>query len=251
MAIGDGQFDRAETLIAQGRRLDAANERWSQLTDQLRREREKLKQAQAAQEKAKVVEGYVTRAAELMKNKEYDAAIAAYDKALEVDPNNGNLIASRNTAQIARDQQNMGSLKITQGDTMFFGPEADNRGFQQDDNITVKLGTQRPDSPAELMVEIYPTTVQPGQPYFLRVRVHNKGNKPIGIKGLELISTFGAKTSGRGQELAPRVQRINPRDTSLIWEAQGNWTEDQNHGKVEAIVYLIGKARLEKTISWQ
>jgi predicted Ser/Thr protein kinase len=249
MAIGDGELDRAETLIAEGRRLDAANERWPQLTDQLRRERDKVKQAQAAQEKADVIEAYVTRAAELMRNKDYKAAIAVYDEALKIDPTNANLIASRNLAQdtLVRD---VSTLEIKQSVTKFFGPEGGG-GFEDDKNINVKLGTQKPDGPAEVTIEIFPITVQPGQPYYLRVRVFNKGNKPIGIKGLQLISTFGAKTSGKGQELAPMVQRVNPRDTSLIWEVQGNWTEDQNQGKVEAIVHLIGKARLEKAIWWQ
>ena len=101
------------------------------------------------------------------------------------------------------------------------------------------------------MVEIYPITVQPGQPYYLRVRVHNKGNKPIGIKSLELVTTYGARTSGKGQPLTPVVQRVNPRDTSLLFEVRGNWSEDQNKGKVQAIVTLVGNAKLTKTIQWE
>ena len=111
--------------------------------------------------------------------------------------------------------------------------------------------TTAPDNPAEVIVQIHPATVQPGDPYYLRVRIHNQGNRPIGVKSIELISTFGSQTTGRGQQLRPMVQRINPRDTSLIWEVPGTWSEEQNEGSIQAVVTLIGDAKLLKTIQWQ
>jgi hypothetical protein len=93
--------------------------------------------------------------------------------------------------------------------------------------------------------------VQPGDPYDLMVRVHNQGNKPIGVKSIELISTYGAKTTGKGQALTPLVQRVNARDTSVIFQTRGTWSEDQKQGSIEAVVTLIGDAKLRKTIRWQ
>ena len=106
-------------------------------------------------------------------------------------------------------------------------------------------------NPADLIVQIVPATVQPGDPYFLRVRIYNRGNRPIGLKSIELVSTFGSRTTGRGQPLQPMVQRVNPKDTSLIWEVQNTWTEEQNTGKIEAVVTLVGDAQLRKTIEWR
>ena len=102
-----------------------------------------------------------------------------------------------------------------------------------------------------IRVNIHPKTVQPGDPYYLRVRIHNQGNRPIVVKSIELISTFGSKTTGKGQQLPTMVQRVNPRDTSLIWEVSGTWSEDQNVGSIQAVVTLIGDAKLLKTIQWQ
>ena len=51
--------------------------------------------------------------------------------------------------------------------------------------------------------------------------------------------------------LLPIVQHINPRDRSIIWEVQGTWSEEQNEGSIQAVVTLIGDAKLLKTIQWQ
>ena len=71
------------------------------------------------------------------------------------------------------------------------------------------------------------------------------------MKSIELISTFGSKTTGKGQILTPLVQRINARDTSVIFQTRGTWSEDQKQGSIEAVVTLIGDAKLKKTIRWR
>jgi len=145
------------------------------------------------------------------------------------------------------------SLQISETATEYQAPGAGDdgpRGFETG-KVQVHQATKAPENPGELIVQIQPETVQPGDPYLLRVRVHNQGNKPIGVKTIELVSTYGPRTTGKGQQLTPLVQRVNPRDTSVIWETRGTWTEDQNHGSIEAIVTLIGDAKLRKTIQWQ
>ena len=146
----------------------------------------------------------------------------------------------------------MGTLNIKETPTAFIAPGGSEtpKGFESG-GVSVQRATTAPDNPGELIGEINPLTVQPGQPYYLRVRIFNKGNKPLGIKSLELVSTYGARTSGKGQPLTPMVQRVNPRDTALVWEVRGNWTEDQNKGKVQANVLLVGNAKLTKTIQWE
>jgi hypothetical protein len=192
-----------------------------------------------------------------LKAQNYVEAIAAYDQALELDPNNARLIFDRNTAQNAMQQvaaaATVSALAIRQTKTEFIRPGDSDvpKGFESGGGVQVNRATSAPDNPAELIVEIHPKTVQPGDPYYLRVRVHNQGNRPVGVKSIELVSTFGSRTTGKGQQLTPMVQRVNPRDTSLIWEVPGTWSEDQNTGSIQAIVTLIGDAKLVKTIQWE
>ena len=256
IAIGAGDLQRAQQLIREGRQLDPGNSRWQQLDRQIQRVREQSAQASAAAERQALVDKFASEAAGHLKQQNYEAAIAAYDRALEVDPTNAQLIASRNTAQNAMQQAaaaaTVAALAIRESRTQFVAPGQSGsvEGFVEGGNVKVNRATSAPKTPAEVIVEIHPRTVQPGDPYYLRVRIHNEGNRPIGVKALELISTFGATSTGKGMELTPMVQRINPRDTSLIWEVPGTWSEDKSAGSIEAIVTLIGNAKLLKKIEW-
>ncbi len=258
MAMGRGSFDEAEAFIREGRQLDPANPAWQQLSQQIADARQNSVRAAELRERQATIDGYVSQAAEHLKNRNYDAAIAEYDKALQRDPNNVQLITLRNSAQMSQEQQRatatVRALNIEEGRTQYVppggGPEGP-KGFEAG-GVQVQQATKAPENPAELVLQIRPETVQPGDPYNLVVRVHNQGNKPIGVKTVELISTFGTKPpTGKGQALTPMVQRINARDTSVIFQTQGTWSEDQKQGSIEAVVTLIGDGQLRKTIRWQ
>ena len=256
LSIGAGDLAQAEALIVQGRQLDPGSSRWQQLDQQLRRAREDGAARALASEQQAQIDQYIVEATAHLKAQNYESAIAAYDKALAVAPNNPQLINARNMAQTAMQQAaaatSLTALSIQESPTEFTarGQTEKPRGFEAG-GVNVKRATSAPVNPADLIVQIVPVTVQPGDPYFLRVRLYNRGNRPIGVKSIELVSTFGSRTTGRGQPLQPRVQRVNPKDTSLIWEVQNTWTEEQNTGKIEAVVTLIGDAQLRKTIEWR
>jgi tetratricopeptide (TPR) repeat protein len=253
LSIGAGDLAQAEALIAQGRGLDPGSPRWQQLDQQLRRARDDAASRARASAQQAEIDQYIVEATGHLKAQNYQSAIAAYDKALAVAPNNPQLINARNMAQTVMQQAaSVTALSIKESPTEFTaqGQSDTPRGFESG-GVNVQRATSAPVNPADLIVQIVPTTVQPGDPYFLRVRIYNRGNRPIGVKSLELVSTFGSRTTGRGQPLQPMVQRINPKDTSLIWEVQNTWTEEQNTGKIEAVVTLIGNAQLRKTIEWR
>jgi serine/threonine protein kinase/tetratricopeptide (TPR) repeat protein len=256
MALGRGSYDEAEAFIREGRQLDPANAAWQQLSQQIAEARQNSARAAELRERQAAIDGYVSQAATYLKDRNYEAALAEYDKALQQDPNNVQLITLRNSAQMSLEQQKASSvraLQIQEGTTEYVAPSGGPEGPKGFDagGVKVQQATKAPENPAELMVQIRPETVQPGDPYDLLVRVHNQGNKPIGVKSVELISTFGARTTGRGQALTPLVQRVNARDTSVIFQTRGTWSEDQKQGSIEAVVTLIGDAKLRKTIRWQ
>jgi serine/threonine protein kinase len=257
VAMGNGRLDEADALVRQGRQLDPANPVWQQLSQQIARARQDSAHADALRQRQALIDNYVSQAAEHLKNRNYEAAIAAYDKALEQDPTNVQLITGRNNVQMSLEQQkaaaSVRALQISETATEYVSPSSGNEGPKgfETGGVKVQQATKAPENPGELVLQIQPETVQPGDPFTLRVRVHNQGNKPIGVRSIELVSTYGSKTTGKGQQLTPLVQRVNPRDTSVIWETRGTWTEDQNQGSIEAIVTLIGDAKLRKTIRWQ
>jgi hypothetical protein len=110
--------------------------------------------------------------------------------------------------------------------------------------------TEATPGPAELIVQILPLTVKPGDPYVLRVRIFNEQNKTLAVKSLEVVSTFGAKSLGKGQAIEPLARVIHPRDVTVLMETRGTWTEDMNHGSIEVTVGLVDGAKLTKKVSW-
>jgi hypothetical protein len=97
---------------------------------------------------------------------------------------------------------------------------------------------------------VNPVNAQPGQPYVLLVRVHNAGNQTIHIKSLELVSSYGGRTIGKGQQIPARTPQVSPRATAVLHEVAGTWTEEQNKGSIVANVALVGGGSLTKSISW-
>jgi len=257
IAIGSGDFANAEQLLQQGRTLDASSPRWRQLEQQLARGRDQSAQARAAAEKQVIIDGLVSEATNALKAQDYPSAIASYDKALEIDPTNAQLITLRGTAQSAMQQlaaaaATSAALDIRESETIYRSSKQTDapKGFESGSEVQVNRATKAPDNPADVMIQIHPTTVRTGDPYFLRVRIHNRGNRPIGVKSVELVSQLGTRTTGKGQQLTPMVQRVNPRETSMIWQVSGTWSEEQNTGSIQATVTLIGDDRLVKTIRW-
>ena len=253
LAIGGGDLDRAQQLIQQGRSLDPSSSRWPQLAQQLEQARRNSKQAAELAARQKVVDELNAEGLDHVRNRDYEAAIAAYDRALQQDPNNAVAIQGRSAAELALEQQKATSavtaIQFAESETQFIAPGGGNeapKGFETG-GINVQRATQAASFPGQVIIQIRPATVQPGDPYELEVRVYNEGNKMIGVKALEIVSTFGG---GKGQLLAPLVQTINPHDRSLIYIARGTWSEKQKTGSVQVTITLIGDAQVKKTISW-
>ena len=252
LAIGNGDLARAQQLIREGRSLDPTSPRWPQLDAQIRRSQQEAAEEQAAAERHAAVTTLLTQASDHLIAQRYDQALASYDRALEIDPTDPRILPARQAAEISKNAATAAGITIQETPTRYVpkGETDTPKGFEPGTEVKVTRATSAPENPAEVIVQIVPTTVQPGDPYYLRVRINNQGNRPVGVKGLEIISTYGGRTQGRGQTLTPRVQRVAARENSVIWEVPGTWSEEQASGDIEVVVTLIGDAKLYKTIRW-
>jgi tRNA A-37 threonylcarbamoyl transferase component Bud32/tetratricopeptide (TPR) repeat protein len=257
MAINRGDIDGARGYIAQGRKIAPSDPRWSELNQQIARKEEELRQLDIQQKTANVVAGNLKQAGDYMAAKDYDRALAAYDKILEVDPNNTAAIQGRNSAITLKQMEEatrapaMATRDFQQTQTEFISAKGDApAGFQSGGGVSVKKATSGPGFAGELIIELNPPNAQPGQPYELRVRLHNRGNGVITVKFLELVSTYSGKSTGKGQQIPPKVQRVSAQANSVLHEVRGTWSEAQNQGSITATLTLVGNARVTKTLSW-
>lgn len=266
MAIAGGQLEQARSLIAQGREVDPSNPRWDQLSRQVQ-DRARQRQAQETQrKKVELLSGHLQQATKHVEVGDYDSAIAAYDVVLSEDPTNvaalsGKVQATGLKQRVELDRKRQEEFqqktaiaptrRIAEGKTEYTapgGPEGP-KGFESG-GVQVKKATGAPTFPAQVIIEVNPPNAQPGQPYVLRVRMHNEGNKPIHAKTIELVSTYSGSTTGKGQQIPVRTARVNPRATAMLLEVSGTWSEEQNKGQIVAHVSLMGGGSLTKTIKW-
>jgi hypothetical protein len=257
MAISRGDLTGARRHINQGRQVAPSDPRWSELEQQIVRKENELQQRDIAQQKANVVAGNLKAAGDYMQGKDYVRAIAAYDKILEVDPNNTAAIQGRSSAIALKQMEEaartpvMAARDYQQTPTQFISASGEApKGFQTGGGVNVKKATSGPGFAGELIIEINPPNAQPGQPYELRVRLHNKGNGIINVKSLELVSTFGGRSTGKGQQIPPKVPRISAQANSVLHEVRGTWSEAQNEGSITATLTLVGNAKVTKTLRW-
>ena len=254
MAINNGDLNRAEVLIVEGQRLDPGNPRWADLENQLARRRE----LEQKNQKASLVADHLQKAASFFAASDYDQAITSYREALKLDPQNqaaqNGLTNASNLKQQALAQQQAPRRQFNESETSFVAASGKTdapRGFETGGGVQVRRATTAPKFPGQITIELNPDNAQPGQPFVLLVRLYNAGQKPIEVKSLELVSTYGTRPPmGKGQPIEPRVQRIEPQATGLLHEARGTWTEEQNRGSIEATVTLVSNDKLVKTKKW-
>ena len=124
------------------------------------------------------------------------------------------------------------------------------QGFESGGGVKAKRATTAPTFPGELVIELNPPNAQPGQPYEIVIRLYNEGNRAILVKFLELVTSYGGKSIGKGQSISPMSPRINPKSSALLYRVRATWTEEQDQGNITATVTMVGDAKLTKTIRW-
>lgn len=265
MALAGNQLDQAEALIAEGQRLEPSLSDWSTLKTRIQERRRQLRDQESARQEAAAVAALVERGLAFLDAQQYEEAIDAFNQALQQDPANQaaktgivNAKSLRQAAELARQPpQPAGggtTRALTASKTEFIAPAGTTdapRGFQTGD-VKVNRATTAPDFPAQLDIELNPVNALPGQPYVLRVRIFNEGNRAIFVKSLELVSKYsGQPPMGKGVEIPARTQRINAKATGVLHEVQGVWNEEMSQGAIEVTVNLMGDGgMLKKSIQW-
>ncbi len=256
MALAGGDIQQARSLIAQGEQLVPSDERWGRLKNQIAEKENQIREQNEVQRRAPAVNSLLEQAAGYIVAEDFRGAIEAYDRVLEMDPANATAATGKANATNLERQRTASIASIRQispSKTVFIPPPGTRegpRGFESGGGVKPKRATSAPTFPGELVIELNPPNAQPGQPYEIVVRLYNEGNRAILVKFLELVTSYGGKSIGKGQAISPMSPRINPKSSALLYRVRATWTEEQDQGNITATITLIGGAKLTKTISW-
>jgi hypothetical protein len=152
-------------------------------------------------------------------SRRYDDAVALYEKALGVDPQNAKAQSALKVAQAAAAALNK---TFQPNRTVVEGPEVRRADFKDFDTREVAMH-KAPEVPGRLDFEIAPAHVLAGDAYSVKVYLQNQGTKPIKIASLKVTTTANGTTSGG--TVAAKSGDVAPKGRVLLHETQGVWKD--------------------------
>ena len=212
-ALGRGDLAAAEAAAAEAYRIAPWNDRAVALQRRIAEAKAKAQrdaEGQAAAARTAQVNAALNEASSALQNKQYEAAIAAYERALALDPGNAAAQTGRQAAigsKSLADAAASGGTRAGGGPVKSFVPgrteakaaaSAGLVGFEDTAGITVKQGTQAAGLPGNIVFDATPQVPKAGEPFKVVVYLSNEGSQPIPLSGMTVATTVdGKRPAGR------------------------------------------------------
>jgi tetratricopeptide (TPR) repeat protein/tRNA A-37 threonylcarbamoyl transferase component Bud32 len=240
------------------RRIEDAEQKARQQAEQTQKQAEQQKQSQTAV----LVNGYLTKAASELAADRYEAALALYDEALKVDPQNQMAISGKTNAVVAKKMAEAAAAGGRSGGApgkgfvngKTTGQSVENRGgavpegFEDTGGINVKKASQNVELPGRITFEIEPASVKAGDKYTVKIRFANEGNASVAIRDLVVTTVAdGRRMSGpvpvTVKEVAPH-QKETLLSLTDFWKDVASWSMEVTVGTTRGETY-------KNQVSWR
>jgi hypothetical protein len=174
----------------------------------------------------------------------YDAALVQYDEALRLDPQNAAAQAGKTSATAARAHARK---SFVAGRTVVRTEKAGG-GLAGFDSSGVNL-QKAPDFQGRVEYAMTPASVQPGDPWELKIYVVNEGKKAIKIAALDVATVVNGAPSGTGG--APRNREIAPQQRVIVDQLSGTWPSGVTSWRAEVKVTAGKNDSLQSQLTWR
>jgi tetratricopeptide (TPR) repeat protein len=274
-ALGRSDFAAASAAALAGRELAPWDSRGPALQSRIQdaQSRAQAQQQAAAQQqqaqqqqalKARQLNEALAKADEALLGQKYDQAIAFYDEALRIDPENQRAIAGKGNAVQARvlAQTALGGVvKAGAGKTFVAGKTAASSsetraggsvpaGFEETAGVSVKKGTQAADLPGKISFDVSPDQVKAGENFTVKIYMQNEGTAPISIKDMLVTSIVNGRRQGGA--LPPLVRDVAPQQKALLYSIGPDlWKEDTTSWVLEALVRTQRGETYQNSVTWK
>jgi tetratricopeptide (TPR) repeat protein len=202
--------------------------------------------------------------ADALAAKQYDAALAAYDAVLDLDPDNAAAQTGRTGAISARSlvEAAAGGAEAPTSPTRGFvagrsvarAPTTDSgetpAGFEASPEVEVHAATQAAALPGRLVVEASPTSPKAGDRYRVSAFLVNEGSQPIEVKGLVVTTTIDGKR--RQGPVTPRASIVAPQQRALVFQLRPQlWKGDTTSWEMKIVVSTPRGETYSNTLTWK
>jgi hypothetical protein len=174
----------------------------------------------------------------------FDAAAAHYDEVLKLDPQNGAAQAGKTSVAASRAHARKAFVAAR---TVVRTAKAGG-GLAGFDSSGVNL-QKAPDFQGRVEFEMKPASVQPGDPWELKVYVVNEGKKAIKISALEVATTVNGSPSGTGG--APRNREVAPQQRVIVDQLSGTWPPGVTSWRTDVKVSAGKNDSLQSQLTWR
>jgi hypothetical protein len=217
--------------------------------------------AKAASARTAQLGAALNEATSAFQAKQYEAAIAAYDRVLTIDPANQaaqtgkqGAISAKAIADAAATGPRSGATvkSFVQGRTEAKAPPSKGMvGFDQTAGVDAKQGTSVTATPGSIVFEASPQVPKPGEAFKVAVFLSNEGSAPIPLAPMLSIATTVDGRSQKGQ-LAPVTATVAPGQKGLVFQTPSQvWKDSTQSWTMEIIVTTLRQETYRNTLTWK
>jgi serine/threonine-protein kinase len=262
-ALARGDFAGAAAQVEAARQQAPWERGTAELSSRVEAARVQAQQAAAEagkQQRAAMVSELLNQANAAAAQRQFDAAIGLFERALEIDPANAAAQAGKTLAIGNRAAAETGARpgvparSFVAGATQAKGAEAATggpAGFEDTAGVTVKKATQAAALPGRILFEPSPAAPKPGERYRIAVFLRNDGQQPIQLaQALVTTTVDGRRASG---PVPLSATTVAPGDRALVFQTPG--AEVWKDGTASWTMDIVFKTRTgesySSTLSWR
>jgi hypothetical protein len=261
-ALARGDLGAAESGLAEALRIApwdpgavALSRRIAAAKLQAQRDAEsKAQSARAAQ-----VSAALNTATTALQNKQYEAAIAAYEQALALDPTNAAATQGRQAAigakaiadAAASGPRPGGGKTFVAGRTEAKGTEQGALvGFEDSAGVTVKQGTAAAELPGKILFEASPLSPKAGEPFKVGVFLVNEGQQAIPLTSMTVATVLDGKRQSGPVPLS--VTTVAPGQRAPVFQTPAQvWKDGTQSWTMEIVLRTTKGETYRNTLAWK
>jgi tetratricopeptide (TPR) repeat protein/tRNA A-37 threonylcarbamoyl transferase component Bud32 len=262
-AFAQGDFDGAESQLDAARRLapwDRDVVDFSSRIAEARARAAREAEAKARSARTEQINAALNQGAAALQSKRYEAAIAAYEQVLALDPGNTAAVNGKQAAvgakaiadAAASGPRPGGGKSFVAGRTEAKGSEQGGLvGFEDSAGVEVKRGTSAAELPGKLVFDAVPPAPKPGERFRVSAFLSNEGSQAIQLATMQITTTVDGRLQ-RGN-VAPATTTVAPGQRALVFQTPGEmlWRQDTQSWVMEIVLKTTKGETYRNTLSWK
>jgi tetratricopeptide (TPR) repeat protein len=204
---------------------------------------------------------YLNQANTAMAARQYEAAIAFYNRILEMDPNHQAALIGKTGAIGAKSQADAAASSTRPGGAVrtFVSGKTEAKGteqgglvgFEDSAGVNVKKGTQAAELPGKIVFEANPAAPKPGERFRVNVSLLNEGSQGIQLATMTVVAIENGKRQSGPVPLS--VTTVAPGQRAPVFQTPGDqvWKEGTQSWTMEIVLRTAKGETYRNTLSWK